>query len=116
MSFVVNGRFIRLPDIAEIRRGYSDPPKPLFRVNGKPAIGLAIAMREGGDVLALGSNVAQAMKTITAELPVGIDPVLVADQPTVVRHAISDFTDSLWQAIVIIMVVSFIRSACVPAR
>ena len=108
VSFVVNGRLIRLPDMAEIRRGYSDPPKPLFRVNGKPAIGLAIAMREGGDVLALGSNVAQAMKTITSKLPVGIDPVLVADQPTVVRHAISDFTDSLWQAIVIIMVVSFI--------
>jgi multidrug efflux pump subunit AcrB len=108
VSFVAGGRLIRLTDIAEVRRGTSDPPRPLFRVNGKAAIGLAISMREGGDVLALGQNVAQTMKAITAELPVGIDPVLVADQPTVVRYAISDFTDSLWQAIIIIMVVSFI--------
>ena len=44
---------VRLRDIAEIRRGYADPPQPMFRVNGKPAIGLAIAMRDGGDILAL---------------------------------------------------------------
>ena len=45
VNFVSNGRMIRLRDIAEVRRGYADPPQPLFRVNGKPAIGLAIAMR-----------------------------------------------------------------------
>jgi multidrug efflux pump len=108
INFVANGRMIRLRDIAEIRRGFADPPQPLFRVNGKPAIGLAIAMREGGDVLALGRNVSQAIKTITADLPLGIEPILVADQPHVVEHAISDFTTSLWQAIAIIMAVSFV--------
>ena len=108
INFVAGGRMIRLRDIADIRRGFADPPQPLFRVNGKPAIGLAVAMREGGDVLALGHNVEQAIQTITADLPLGIEPILVADQPHVVEHAISDFTTSLWQAIVIIMAVSFV--------
>jgi multidrug efflux pump subunit AcrB len=108
INFVANGRLIRLRDIATIRRGYQDPPQPLFRVNGKDAIGLAIAMREGGDILALGRNVQQAIKEITADLPIGIEPVLVADQPDVVDHAIGDFTTSLWQAIAIIMAVSFL--------
>ena len=108
VNFVASGRLIRLRDIAEIHRGYADPPKPLFRVNGQPAIGLAIAMREGGDILTLGRNIEQAMHDITANLPLGITPVLVADQPHVVDHAISDFTTSLWQAIVIIMVVSIL--------
>ena len=108
INFVANGRLIRLRDIAEIRRGFADPPQPMFRVNGQPAIGLAIAMREGGDILTLGRNIEQAMREITADLPVGIEPVLVADQPHVVDHAISDFTTSLWQAIVIIMAVSFV--------
>jgi multidrug efflux pump len=108
VSFVENGRLIRLSDIAEVRRGYADPPQPLFRVNGKPAIGLAISMREGGDILTLGRNIANAMRGIEANLPIGINPVLVSDQPQVVASAIADFTDSLWQAIVIIMVISII--------
>ncbi|MBV9655430.1 MAG: efflux RND transporter permease subunit [Acetobacteraceae bacterium] len=108
VNFVANGRLIRLRDIAEVRRGFVDPRQPLFRVNSKPAIGLAIAMREGGDILALGRNIDTAMKEITADLPIGIEPVLVADQPHVVDHAIRDFTTSLWQAIAIIMAVSFV--------
>ena len=108
VNFAAGGRLIRLRDIAEVRRGYADPPQPLFRVNGKPAIGLGIAMREGGDILGLGRRVNTAVKDITADLPVGIEPVLIADQPDVVDHAISDFTTSLWQAILIIMLVSFV--------
>ena len=57
VNFVVGDRVVRLGDIAEVRRGYADPPQPMFRVNGKPAIGLAIAMRDGGDILALGRNI-----------------------------------------------------------
>ncbi|MBV9115974.1 MAG: efflux RND transporter permease subunit [Acetobacteraceae bacterium] len=108
VTFVSNGRMVRLSDIAEVRRGYSDPPKPLLRVNGKPAIGLAVSMREGGDVLALGRNVAATMRSIIADLPLGIGVTLVSDQPRVVASAITDFTDSLWQAIVIIMGISII--------
>ena len=108
VNFVANGRLIRLRDIAQVHRAYADPPQPMFRVNGKPAIGIAIAMREGGDILTLGRNIEQAMREIRADLPIGIEPVLVADQPFVVDHAIRDFTTSLWQAIAIIMAVSFV--------
>lgn len=108
VTILANGRLIRLRDIAEIRRATVDPPQPMFRVNGRPAIGLAIAMRPGGDVLALGSNIANAMKELKSELPVGIEPILVANQPNIVEHAIGDFMESLWQAIAIIMAVSFV--------
>jgi multidrug efflux pump len=108
VTFAVGERMLRLRDIADVRRGFADPPQPMFRVNGEPAIGLAIAMRDGGDTLALGRNVADAIADIRAELPHGIEPRLVADQPLTVDLAISEFTTSLWQAIGIVLVISFV--------
>jgi len=108
VNFLSNGRLIRLRDIAEVRRTLADPPQPMFRVNGKPAIGLAIAMRDGGDILALGRNVKAALDEAMAETPIGIDVALVSDQPVVVNNAIGEFMESLWQAIAIIMAVSIV--------
>jgi multidrug efflux pump subunit AcrB len=108
VNFAVGGRMLRLSDIARIRRGFADPPQPLFRVNGQPAIGLAIAMRDGGDILALGRNIKTAIAEATADLPLGIEPRLVADQAATVDSAISEFMTSLWQAVGIILVASFI--------
>ncbi|HEX2841837.1 efflux RND transporter permease subunit [Hyphomicrobium sp.] len=108
VNFAVGDRMLRLSDIARVTRGFSDPPQPMFRVNGKSAIGLAIAMRDGGDILALGKNIQRTMDEIKAELPLGIEPLLVADQAVTVEVAISEFMTSLWQAIAIILVVSFI--------
>jgi multidrug efflux pump len=71
-------------------------------------------MREGRDILTLGRNIDEAMREIRADLPIGIEPVLVADQPFVVDHAIRDFTTSLWQAIVIIMAVSLVSLGLRP--
>jgi multidrug efflux pump subunit AcrB len=114
ITFVAGGRMLRLADIATVRRGFADPPQPMFRVNGQDAIGLGIAMRDGGDILALGRNIKQAMARITSDLPVGIEPILVADQPVTVDLAIGEFTTSLWQAILIILVVSFISLGVRP--
>ena len=86
----------------------------MFRVNGQPAIGLAIAMRDAGDILALGDNVRREMADIKANLPVGIEPVLVADQAVTVDVAINDFMTSLWQAILIILVCSFVSLGVRP--
>jgi multidrug efflux pump subunit AcrB len=108
VNFPSNGRLIRLRDIAEVRRSLSDPPQPMFRVNGKPAIGLAIAMRDGGDILALGENVKKAIDSGMTDLPLGIDVTLVSDQPVVVKNAIGEFMESLWQAIAIIMACSIV--------
>ena len=108
VNFLSNGRLIRLRDIAEVRRSLSDPPQPMFRVNGKPAIGLAIAMRDGGDILALGVNAKRVIDAGIADLPIGIDVTLVSDQPVVVKNAIGEFMESLWQAIAIIMACSIV--------
>ena len=114
VNFAVGGRMLRLSDIAQVRRGFSDPPQPLFRVNGQPAIGLAIAMREGGDILALGKNIKNALAEATADLPIGIEPKLVADQAATVDSAISEFMTSLWQAVAIILVASFVSLGIRP--
>jgi len=113
-NFLAGGRMIRLGDIADVRRGFVDPPSPMFRVNGVPAIGLAIAMRDNGDILALGENIRAAMKEFTAELPLGIEPTLVADQAHTVDTAINEFITSLWQAILIIMAASFVALGVRP--
>src|SRR5208337_418679 len=89
-------------------RGPADPAQPMFRVNGKEGIGLAIAMRTGGDVLALGRNVEHAMHEIKANLPVGIEPTLVADQPVTVEHAVDEFMKALWEAVAIVLGVSLV--------
>ena len=114
VNFPVGDRMVRLADIATVQRGPADPPQPMFRVNGREAIGLGIAMRDGGDILALGDNVRKAMAGITANLPLGIEPHLVADQAVTVDHAIADFMTSLWQSVAIILVASFISLGIRP--
>jgi len=114
VSINIGDRVVRLGDIAEVVRGYRDPPLPLFRVNGKPAIGLGIAMRDAGDILGLGRNIKNTMDKITADLPIGVQPVLVADQAVTVDEAIGEFTASLWQAVAIILVISIISLGARP--
>ena len=108
VNFAVNDRLIRLGDIAHVTRGTADPPQPVFRVNGQDAIGLAISMRDGGDVLALGRNIENAMAGIMADLPVGVEAKLVAEQPVTVAHAVDEFMKALWEAVAIVLAVSFV--------
>lgn len=114
VNFVAGDRIFRLGDVATVRRGFVDPPQPMFRVNGKSAIGLAIAMRDAGDILALGENLRKEMAAISADLPHGIEYTLVADQAITVDEAIADFMTSLWQAIVIILACSFVMLGVRP--
>jgi multidrug efflux pump subunit AcrB len=114
VSVNIGDRVVRLGDIAEVLRGYSDPPSPIFHVNGKPAIGLAIAMQDAGDILALGKNVKNMMTAITADIPAGIEPILVSDQAVTVDEAIGEFTASLWQAIAIILGISILMLGARP--
>ena len=108
INFVADGRVIRLGDIAQVTRGPADPAQPMFRVNGEQGIGIAIAMRKGGDILALGHNVADAMARITWNLPIGIEPVLIANQTLTVEHAVDEFMEALWEAIAIVLGVSLL--------
>ncbi|HNB68573.1 efflux RND transporter permease subunit [Accumulibacter sp.] len=103
-----NGRLFRLGDIATVRRGFADPPTPRMRVQGQPAIGIAIAMNKGGDVIQLGERLHQATDRIQKELPLGIDLHVVADQPQIVRQSMDLFMSSLSEAVLIVLAVSFL--------
>lgn len=104
----VNDRFFRLSDVATVTRGYTDPPEGLFRVNGEPAIGLAIGMKPNSNLLDFGKELKDLMQRIEAELPLGITIHQVADQPMVVDQAVSGFTRALFEAVIIVLAVSFI--------
>ena len=104
----VDGRFFRLTDVAKIRRGYVDPPTSLFRFNGQDAIALAIGMKPNANLLEFGAALAKKMEEVTADLPVGVGVHLVADQPKIVEEAVSGFTRALFEAVVIVLAVSFI--------
>ncbi len=104
----VNDRFFRLSDVATITRGYVDPPASIFRVNGQDAIGLGIGMKPNGNLLEFGAALDKMMSQVTAELPVGVNVFKVADQPEVVKDAVSGFTRALFEAVVIVLAVSFV--------
>ncbi|WP_298355455.1 efflux RND transporter permease subunit [Rhodoblastus sp.] len=104
----VNDRFFPLTDVATIRRGYVDPPTKLFRYDGKPAIGLAIGMKQGANLLEFGAALDRKIALLKNELPIGVDISRVSDQPAVVDEAVSGFTRGLFEAIVIVLGISFI--------
>ena len=104
----INDRFFPLTDVATIARGYVDPPTTLFRFNGQPAIGLAIGMKSGANLLKFGEALKEEMAKIAADLPIGVGVHLVADQPVVVEHAVSGFTEALFEAVVIVLAISFV--------
>jgi multidrug efflux pump subunit AcrB len=108
INFYANGHYFRLGDVAEVKRAYSDPPQPMFRFNGKPALGIAVSMTAGGDALALGENVKEKMHEMSAELPLGVELGLVADQSQVVEESVGEFTKSLGEAVAIVLAVSFL--------
>ena len=108
INFRFNGRFFRLSDIAKVQRGYADPQQPMFRYNGRDAVGLAISMRKNGDVLAFGEHLKDRLAKAVADLPAGIEPHLVANQPEVVEEAVGEFIKTLIEAIVIVLGVSFL--------
>ena len=108
INLKVNDRFFRLSDVATISRGYVDPPKSLFRVNGEQAIGLAIGMKPNANLLEFGEQLQHVMEEVTGELPVGVGVHLVADQPVIVEEAVSGFTRALFEAVAIVLAVSFI--------
>jgi multidrug efflux pump subunit AcrB len=104
----VGDRQVRLKDFAHVWRGYKDPPTPLFRLNGEPAIGIGVSMSKGGNILDLGAALEKEVARIESGLVVGIDIHRVANQPAVVEESVGHFTRALGEAIVIVLIVSLI--------
>ncbi len=104
----VNDRFFPLTDVATVRRGLVDPPDNLFRFNGKPGIALAIGMKAGANLLQFGDALGKKMNEIVADLPIGVSVEKVSDQPAVVEKAVGNFTEALFEAIIIVLAISFV--------
>ncbi|WP_434458358.1 efflux RND transporter permease subunit [Stutzerimonas urumqiensis] len=97
----------RLGDVARVYRGFADPPAPRMRFMGEPAIGIAVSMKEGGDILALGSALEAEFARLQAELPAGMSLAKVSDQPAAVKTSVGEFVRVLVEALIIVLLVSF---------
>ena len=102
------GRTFRLADIAKVERRFIDPAEPKMYRNGEPAIGIAVSMESGGNILDLGKRLSELMDGVQAELPLGLAIHQVSDQPGVVDASIHEFIKTLMEAIVIVLAVSFL--------
>ena len=103
-----SGAQLRLGDIAEVRRGYVDPPGVKVRFQGHEVIGLGISMAKGGDIIRLGKALRAAAADIQARLPAGVQLHQVQDQPAAVADSVGEFIKVLIEAVVIVLAVSFI--------
>ncbi|GLZ24229.1 efflux RND transporter permease subunit [Stutzerimonas stutzeri] len=103
----VAGRTFRIGDVAEVHRGFNDPPAPRMRFMGEPALGLAVSMKSGGDILVLGEALEQEFARLQQELPAGMQLRKVSDQPAAVKTSVGEFVKVLIEALVIVLLVSF---------
>ncbi|MZR64374.1 efflux RND transporter permease subunit [Alcanivorax sp. DP30] len=103
----VDNRTLRLDDIANVFRGFSDPQQPRMRFMGEDAIGIAVSMKDGGDILQLGENLDQTFTELQKSLPVGMELRKVSDQPAAVEAGVGEFVQVLMEALVIVLLVSF---------
>ncbi len=99
---------LRLGDIAEVKRGYADPPEPKMFYNGQPAVGIALSMDQGGNILTLGENLEKTIGQIQKDLPLGLEIERVANQPQVVKDSINLFVRDLGLAVIVVLAVIFL--------
>lgn len=103
----VGERTFRLGDVARVYRGYNDPPAPRMRFMGEDAIGLAVSMKDGGDILTLGKALEAEFERLARGLPAGLSLRKVSDQPAAVKAGVGEFVQVLCEALVIVLLVSF---------
>ena len=107
MPLLVGDKTIQLGDVADVYRGFSDPAQPRMRFMGENGIGLAVSMRKGGDIIALGKNLETEFQKMQKTLPLGMELKKVSDQPVAVQRSIHEFVKVLAEAVIIVLLVSF---------
>ncbi|WEH91721.1 efflux RND transporter permease subunit [Acinetobacter soli] len=107
LPILVGDKTIRLSDVAEVYRGFSEPAQPRMRFMGDNGIGIAVSMRKGGDIIALGKQLQQTFSHLQKTLPLGMTLSKVSDQPVAVQHSIREFIQVLAEAVIIVLLVSF---------
>ncbi|MCP8632792.1 efflux RND transporter permease subunit [Pseudomonas mosselii] len=103
----VGDRTFRIGDVAEVQRGFNDPPAPRMRFMGEDAIGLAVSMKDGGDILVLGKALEGEFARLAQNLPAGMELRKVSDQPAAVKAGVGEFVQVLIEALAIVLLVSF---------
>jgi multidrug efflux pump len=103
----VGDRTFRISDLADVRRGFNDPPAPRMRFMSEDAIGLAVAMKDGGDILVLGKALEGEFARLQNNLPAGMQLRKVSDQPAAVKTSVGEFVQVLAEALGIVLLVSF---------
>ena len=107
MPIRINNQTIRLGDIADVTMTYKDPSSPQFYYEGKPAIGIAISMDAGANNIEFGKAIDTKLKELKTTIPAGLNLDQVSNQPHIVKESIGDFSQSLFEAIAIVLLVSF---------
>ena len=107
MPLLVGNKTIQLGDVAEVYRGFSEPAQPRMRFMGENGIGIAVSMRKGGDIIALGKNLETEFNSLQKSLPLGMKLQKVSDQPVAVQRSIQEFLKVLAEAVIIVLLVSF---------
>ncbi|PMZ94363.1 MULTISPECIES: efflux RND transporter permease subunit [unclassified Pseudomonas] len=103
----IGDRTFRIGDVAEVQRGFNDPPAPRMRFMGEDAIGLAVSMKDGGDILVLGKALEGEFARLAQSLPAGMELRKVSDQPAAVKAGVGEFVQVLVEALAIVLLVSF---------
>jgi len=103
----VGDRTFRIGDVADVHRGFNDPPAPRMRFMGEDAIGLAVSMKDGGDILVLGKALEVEFERLSHNLPAGMELRKVSDQPAAVKAGVGEFVQVLVEALIIVLLVSF---------
>lgn len=103
----VGDRTFRIGDVAQVQRGFNDPPAPRMRFMGEDAIGLAVSMKDGGDILVLGKALEDEFARLARSLPAGMELRKVSDQPAAVKAGVGEFVQVLVEALAIVLLVSF---------
>ena len=105
---LANGKTFYLGDIATVERRYTEPGDTAMYYNGQPAVGIAVSMEDGGNIITLGNELKTAMTSIQSEMTAGLEIHQVSDQPKVVEESIDDFVSTLREAVIIVLAVSFL--------
>lgn len=108
VTIEAGGKLLHLSDVATVTSGVEDPSTYSIRHDGEPVIALGVTMSRNGNILALGKALDKRHAEIQSELPVGVSLVKYADQPKVVDETIWEFEKSFLEALVIVLIVSFV--------
>lgn len=103
-----NGKTFYIGDIATVERRYAEPGDTAMYYNGQPAVGIAVSMEDGGNIITLGNELRSAMDSIQEDMTAGLEIHQVSDQPKVVEESIDDFVSTLREAVIIVLAVSFL--------